>query len=77
VNTIKIRLWGLPVHIAQTAAWLRIQGLDVIEESRDYRDRDGEQVRRYLTVQVPGGDGEIVVSIQANAPTSSDDVDLP
>jgi hypothetical protein len=56
-DTIKIRLWGLPAHVAQTAAWLRAQGLSVVRESRDYGDRDGEWVRRYLTVQVPGGDG--------------------
>ncbi|MGD9101545.1 MAG: hypothetical protein PVF45_13770 [Anaerolineae bacterium] len=77
MNTIKVRLWGLPAHVAQMAAWLRAQGLDVVEESRDYRDRDGERVRRYLTVQVPGRDGEIATLMQANAPASLDDVDPP
>jgi hypothetical protein len=54
VNTIKIRLWGLPADVSRTAARLRDAGLNVIEESHDYRDREGERVRRYLTVQVPG-----------------------
>jgi hypothetical protein len=72
-KTIKVRLWGLPAHVAQAAAWLRAQGLDVVEESRDYGDRNGERVRRYLTVQVPGGGGDVK---RANEPASSDDVDF-
>ncbi len=54
-DTVKIRLWGQPAHIARTAVWLR-QRLDVIEESRDYRDRNGGRVRRYLEARVLGAD---------------------
>ncbi len=56
-DTVKIRLWGQPAHVARAAAWLR-QRLDVIEESRDYRDRKGERVRRYLVARVLDADEE-------------------
>jgi hypothetical protein len=56
-DTVKIRLWGHPTHVARAAARLR-QRLDVVEESRDYRDRNGGRIRRYLVARALDEDGK-------------------